>query len=74
MSLAIASCKKNKIKILARTFYPNSLGVFYEGITQILGFKNYGDEYKVMGLSAYGKPIFKKIRKIIKFDELKFVI
>ena len=38
-SLAIASCQNNKIEILARTFYPNSLGVFYEGITQILGFK-----------------------------------
>ena len=37
-SLAIASCQNNKIEILARTFYPNSLGVFYEGITQILGF------------------------------------
>ena len=73
-SLAIASCKKNKIKILARTFYPNSLGIFYEGITQILGFKNYGDEYKVMGLSAYGKPIYKKrLEKIIEFDDLKFI-
>ena len=25
-------------------------------MTQYLGFKNYGDEYKVMGLSSYGKP------------------
>ena len=73
-SLAIASCKGKKIEVLKRTFYPNSLGVFYEGITQILGFNNYGDEYKVMGLSAYGKPVFKKkLEKIIKFNEINFI-
>jgi carbamoyltransferase len=59
-SMAISKCKGKKIDIVARTYYPNSLGVFYEGITQILGFNNYGDEYKVMGLSAYGKPKYQK--------------
>lgn len=32
------------------------MGVFYEAFTQLIGFKNYGDEYKIMGLSSYGKP------------------
>ena len=36
--------------------FPHSLGIFYQAITQFLGFKNYGDEYKVMGLAPYGKP------------------
>ncbi len=73
-SLAISKCKGKNIKVLARTFYPNSLGVFYEGITQILGFKNYGDEYKVMGLSAYGKPTYQnKLESLIKYDEKKFI-
>ena len=36
--------------------FPHSLGIFYTAITQYLGFPNYGDEYKVMGLSPYGKP------------------
>ncbi len=73
-SMAISKCKGKKIDIVARTYYPNSLGVFYEGITQILGFNNYGDEYKVMGLSAYGKPKYqKKIEKLISFDENKFI-
>ena len=27
-------------------------------MTQFLGFTNYGDEYKIMGLAAYGKPIY----------------
>ena len=30
--------------------------MFYESFTQLIGFKNYGDEYKMMGLSSYGKP------------------
>ena len=73
-SLAISRCKGKNIKVLARTFYPNSLGVFYEGITQILGFENYGDEYKVMGLSAYGKPIYQsKLENLINYDEKKLI-
>ena len=27
-------------------------------MTQFLGFKNYGEEYKMMGLAPYGKPKF----------------
>ncbi len=41
-----------------RVLFPHSLGVFYQAFTQWLGFPNYGDEYKVMGLSPYGKPLF----------------
>jgi carbamoyltransferase len=36
--------------------YPNSLGVFYEGFTDLLGFERHNDEWKVMGLAAYGEP------------------
>lgn len=36
--------------------YPHSLGVFYQALTQYLGFPRYGDEYKVMGLAPYGEP------------------
>jgi carbamoyltransferase len=32
-------------------------------MTQFLGFKNYGDEYKIMGMAAYGEPkYFNKIK------------
>jgi carbamoyltransferase len=44
----------NQIEILDQTFFPHSLGLFYLAITQYLGFFNYGDEYKVMGLAPYG--------------------
>jgi len=56
-----------KIKLLEKVNYPDSLGIFYQAFTQFLGFKNYGDEYKVMGLASYGKPIYKdRIIKILK--------
>ncbi len=39
-----------------RVYFPHSLGVFYEAMTQFIGFPHYGDEYKVMGLAPYGEP------------------
>ncbi len=45
-----------KIKILDSVSYPHSLGMLYTAFTQFLGFPHYGDEYKLMGLSPYGKP------------------
>lgn len=55
-SLAIAKCQNKNIQIIKRIFFPHSLGLFYESITQFLGFKNYGEEYKVMALSSLGHP------------------
>ena len=57
-SLSIAKCENENINITKRIFFPDSLGVFYETFTQLIGFKNYGDEYKMMGLSSYGVPKF----------------
>lgn len=36
----------------------NSLGVFYSAVTQFLGFESDSDEYKVMGMAAYGRPVY----------------
>jgi carbamoyltransferase len=44
------------IDVEGRVYFPHSLGVFYQAITQYLGFPHYGDEYKVMGLAPYGQP------------------
>ena len=49
-----SNSKDDVIVIDQRINFPHSLGIFYQAITQYLGFKNYGDEYKIMGLSAYG--------------------
>ncbi len=59
----------NIINVKHRSFFPHSLGLFYLAITQYLGFPNYGDEYKVMGLSAYGRPEYMdEMREIVKSD------
>ena len=43
---------------------------FLSNPTQFLGFKNYGDEYKAMGLSSYGEPKYlNRLKKLINYDE-----
>jgi carbamoyltransferase len=50
-----------------RVYFPHSLGIFYQAITQYLGFPHYGDEYKVMGLAPYGRPSFlEAMRRIVR--------
>ena len=50
-----------------RVYFPHSLGIFYQALTQFIGFHNYGDEYKVMGLAPYGKPVYiNQMEKIVK--------
>jgi carbamoyltransferase len=57
----------NNIEVKQRICFPHSLGLFYLAFTQYLGFLNYGDEYKVMGLAAYGNPEFiDELRQIVK--------
>jgi carbamoyltransferase len=49
--------------------FPHSLGMYYTALTQYMGFWKFGDEYKVMGLAAYGKPEFlEEFRKIVTTD------
>ena len=48
----------NRIESLGAVAFPHSLGLAYTALTQYLGFPNYGDEYKVMGLASYGEPEF----------------
>jgi carbamoyltransferase len=44
-----------RMKIDGAIAFPHSLGLFYSAVTQYLGFLKFGDEYKVMGLAAYGE-------------------
>lgn len=50
--------KGNRLHIFDRVYFPHSAGFLYTAGTQFLGFPNFGDEYKVMGLAAYGKPVY----------------
>ena len=74
VSMMFSECNTKDIKILKKIYLPHSLGFFYTAITQFLGFENYGDEYKVMGLAAYGQDkISNKMNKIKKFDIKNFL-
>jgi len=64
----IAVGKGNQIEVLGSVNFPVSAGLFYTAFTQYLGFPHYGDEYKVMGLAPYGKPVFaEQVRKVLHF-------
>src|SRR6267142_534284 len=59
----------NRMNIDGAVVFPHSLGLFYSGVTQYLGFLKFGDEYKVMGLAAYGEPERMNVfREIVQFD------
>jgi carbamoyltransferase len=59
----------NAMSIGGSIAFPHSLGFFYTAITQYLGFWNYGDEYKVMGLASYGEPEFTdEFARVVRLD------
>src|SRR5262249_36134670 len=56
-----------EISTYGRVYFPHSLGIFYQALTQYLGFPHYGDEYKVMGLAPYGRAgSLDAMRKIVR--------
>ncbi|MGH6827648.1 MAG: carbamoyltransferase family protein, partial [Rhizomicrobium sp.] len=57
----------DRLTVHRRIHFPHSLGIFYQALTQYLGFPHYGDEYKVMGLAPYGEPSYlDKMRQILR--------
>ncbi|MBI5925018.1 MAG: carbamoyltransferase [Aquabacterium sp.] len=59
-----------QLTVEEKIYFPDSLGIFYQALTQWLGFPNYGDEYKVMGLAPYGSPVFmKEMREIVSVHD-----
>ncbi|HEX2042914.1 MAG TPA: carbamoyltransferase C-terminal domain-containing protein [Acidimicrobiales bacterium] len=49
------------VRPLKRIKLPHSLGQFYSAVTNFLGFDMFaGDEWKVMGLAAYGQPRYRQ--------------
>jgi len=63
------SGSENRMHIDNAIAFPHSLGLYYTAVTQYLGFLKFGDEYKVMGLAAYGQPEqLESFRDIVRFD------
>ena len=59
----------SELDVEGRIHFPHSLGLFYQALTQYLGFPHYGDEYKVMGLAPYGEPRFlEQMRRIVQLE------
>ena len=59
-----------EITVDDKVYFPHSLGTFYQALTQFIGFPNYGDEYKVMGLAPYGKPAYlDQMRQIVLLQD-----
>ena len=69
-SAAWGMCEKNNIEIDNKVYFPHSLGIFYQAMTQFLGFPYYGDEYKVMGMAAYGEPKYlDQLRSVVFYEK-----
>jgi len=61
-----ATGEGHRIRVHGSIAFPHSLGICYTALTQYLGFLKFGDEYKVMGLSAYGEPAYSdEFRRIL---------
>jgi carbamoyltransferase len=66
VSTMMARCEGNQIEVLDRVFLPDSLGSFYTMICEFIGYQQYGDEGKVMGLAPYGTETFcERLEEII---------
>jgi carbamoyltransferase len=56
----------NRLEVHGSISFPHSLGLYYTALSQYLGFWKFGDEYKVMGLAAYGEPGYtEEFRRIV---------
>jgi carbamoyltransferase len=61
--------RANQMEVQGSVSFPHSLGIFYTAFTQFLGFPKYGDEYKMMGLSAYGEARFaEQVRRVVRTE------
>ncbi len=70
VSLKTGIGRGHTIEPLSEIEFPHSVGLFYTMVSQFLGFSDYGDESKVMGLSTFGYPEYTdRLRTIISRDE-----
>jgi carbamoyltransferase len=69
-----ARCQGNRIEILDRVPVPHSLGFFYTAVCQFIGFTGFGEEYKVMGLAAYGQPTHAEfMREVLRLGKAEML-
>ncbi len=61
VSCMMTRCEGPEIRVLKRLFVPHSLGSLYTAVCQFIGYPEYGDEGKVMGLAPLGEDNFKSL-------------
>jgi carbamoyltransferase len=66
----IAHGRGARLTPVRRSYLPHSLGLMYAALTQYLGYAANSDEYRVMGLAAYGTPRFADVfDAMVRVDE-----
>lgn len=60
-----------KLNCFSESFFPHSIGSFYEAVTEFCGFRPNYDEGKTMGLAPFGDPatFYEQVKKIIDVNE-----
>jgi carbamoyltransferase len=59
----------NAIDLFSEQRFPHSIGLLYSAFTAFLGFRVNNGEYKVMGMSPYGKPRYMdKMEKVFSYN------
>jgi carbamoyltransferase len=69
ISTQIAVGRHGKLDVLQRYERPQSLGMFYSMFTQLCGFTRDADEYKLMGLAAYGDATKYNLNDVLNITE-----
>lgn len=69
VSLQISKGINGSLSTIKRFSRPNSIGLFYQLITQYCGFVKDSDEYKLMGLSSYGNKQKYNFDWLIDFND-----
>ncbi len=69
----LAVGEKEHIRTIKTYDWSQSLGELYSYFTWFLGFRKHIDEWKVMGLSSYGRPLYQS-GNIIKFRKNDYYI
>jgi carbamoyltransferase len=65
----LAVWRDGQLKRLRQVDFPHSLGLLYEDVTRHLGFQHASDEYKVMALASYGRPVYRELfREALSLD------
>lgn len=69
VSTQVSIGRNGKLELVHRYERPQSLGMFYSMFTQLCGFTRDADEYKLMGLAAYGDSLKYNLDDILSVNE-----